>query len=169
MLPPRLGAAVPPFRFCPACAAPLPPPAGDAQPCASCGATWWRNSKPCVGAIVVRGGRVLLSRRAGEPRAGEWDLPGGFLGFGEEPKDALARELAEETGARLVRARLVGLAVGEYGEERTLNLLYACEIDGEPKAGSDSSELRWWPLDALPPLAFPHEERALRSLAPGKP
>lgn len=156
------------FRFCPACGAALSAPAdaGAPQPCRACGATWWRNSKPCVGAIVLRDGKVLLSQRAGPPKPGEWDLPGGFLDWGEEPLDGLARELAEETGLALRTALLLEPAVGTYGEERTLNLLYVCEADGEPRAADDSAALGWFPLDALPPLAWPHEARALAALDP---
>jgi len=50
---------------------------------------------------------VLLARRARAPYAGLWDLPGGFLEAGETPEAALGRELREELGARVRRARLV--------------------------------------------------------------
>lgn len=121
----------------------------------------WRASKPCVGAVVVRGGRVLLARRARDPAKGAWDLPGGFLEWGEEPEVGLARELHEETGRAAEVGALVLVAVGAYGEERTLNLVYRAELDGEPSAQDDVERVAWFPLDALPPLAFEHERRAV--------
>lgn len=132
------------------------------QVCEGCGRVHYRNSKPCVGAVIVRGGDVLLSRRAGPPFEGWWDLLGGFLEAGEHPVDGLRRELQEEAGLALANADLLGVWVGDYQGHPTLNLVYRCEVLGEPKAADDSAEVRWWPLDALPrQLAWPHEREAL--------
>jgi mutator protein MutT len=152
-------------RFCPACghATERVPLDGRTRArCPACRHVDWGNPKPAVGAILTRGGRVLLSRRARDPHRGMWDLPGGFLESGEHPEDAIRRELREETG---LDARVLGLAAvatGEYQGEATLNLVYRCEAEGEPRADDDSAELRWFAPDEVPrPLAFPHEEAAL--------
>ena len=50
-----------------------------------------------VGAVVVRGGRALIIKRAHEPRKGEWSLPGGLLELGESLQQAIRREIKEET------------------------------------------------------------------------
>ena len=67
--------------------------------CASCGLVVYANPAPAACALVEDDdGRILLTRRAWEPYAGMWDVPGGFLGEREHPLDALRRELLEETG-----------------------------------------------------------------------
>lgn len=135
--------------------------------CAKCGHVLYENSKPCVGAILVRGNAVLLSRRAREPHAGAWDLPGGFLEAGEHPEAGVVRELREEAGIDARVVRLAGIAMGRYehaGRQlHTLNLMYVVEAQGdaEPRAADDSAEMRFWPLDALPEMAFAHEHEAL--------
>lgn len=115
------------------------------------------NPAPAVGVAILRGNMLLLSRRAGPPKAGQWDLVGGFLEAEETPDQAALREVFEETGCRLVEARVEGVAAGDYGGMPTLNFLAVGRIDGEPKARDDSLELRWFPLDRVPPIAWPHE------------
>ncbi len=51
-----------------------------------------------VGAVIVRGGRVVLVKRAAEPRRGRWSIPGGLVETGESLRAAAAREAKEETG-----------------------------------------------------------------------
>src|SRR5207249_7666979 len=51
-----------------------------------------------VGAVVLRGDRVLLVRRGGQPSSGKWSLPGGMVELGETTVDAIRREVAEECG-----------------------------------------------------------------------
>lgn len=63
---------------------------------------------------------------------------------------------------------LVDVAVGDYGDERTLNLMYVARVEGEPRAMDDVAALAWHALDALPPLAFPHEARALARVRSGE-
>lgn len=155
-------------RFCPACGAALGSKVlhgTERQVCGRCGRVHYQNSKPAVGAIAVRQGKVLLSRRARPPHQDFWDLPGGFLEAGEEPLAGLRRELDEETGLKLLRAELHHIGIGDYAGQPTLNLMYVCDVEGEPVANDDSAELRWWSLDALPPnMAWPHEREALARL-----
>jgi ADP-ribose pyrophosphatase YjhB (NUDIX family) len=112
-------------------------------------------------------GRVLLARRAFEPDAGLWDIPGGFLEEGEEPLAGLRRELLEETGLSIEVGDFLGAFVDTYGEgpeaNAVLNLVWEARVSGgEPTAADDVAELRWFSRDALPP----DEELAFRWLAP---
>jgi len=132
--------------------------------CPACGWIDYGNPKPAVTAILLRGGKVLLSQRAREPHRGLWDLPGGFLELGETPEEGILRELREETGLAARVVRLVDVGVGTYQSYGTLNLVYHCEAEGEPVAMDDSMALRWCDPRALPEMAFPHEVAAIRRL-----
>ena len=149
--------------YCATCGGPLAPFDDHGVRRARCpaGHVAYENSKPCVGAVIRRGDRVLLSKRAQEPHAGSWDLPGGFLESGEHPEEGILREIREETGLRAEVVRLLGVGTGKYGEHDTLNLVYEVAVEGDAVAADDSMELRWFPLDALPAMAFEHERELL--------
>jgi 8-oxo-dGTP diphosphatase len=121
-----------------------------------CGLVHYASSQPTACAIVVDAtGRVLLARRAGEPFAGRWDLPGGFLEEGEHPLDALVREMKEETGLDVEPDQFVGIWVDRYGSGEdapaTLNLYWtASVVGGEAEAADDVAELRWFAGERLP-------------------
>lgn len=152
-------------RFCPSCGKPTRKlPGLHHRRCPSCGATDWVNPAPAIGIAVLRDGQLLLSRRAHAPKQGEWDLVGGFLEADETPEQGARREVLEETGCRLQATEVHDVAPGEYGGRPTLNFLATGRITGQPKAADDSLELRWWPLDGLPPLAWPHEAAFVRRL-----
>lgn len=131
--------------------------------CPACGEEHWRNARPCAGALVVRGGRVLLVRRAKEPWKGRWDIPGGFCEGDEHPEDAARREVAEETGLTIALEGLLGMWMDRYGAGdppvSTLNIYYRASIpDGAVPTAVDSeiTEIGWFPLDEPDPdLAFP--------------
>src|SRR5439155_20812974 len=94
------------WRFCPRCAGALVA-ADEGVVCAQCGEHFYANSIPGVQGILERDGRVLLARRANDPRRGHWDLPGGFVNETESPVDALLREFAEETGLEVEPVELM--------------------------------------------------------------
>jgi 8-oxo-dGTP diphosphatase len=161
--------------LCPRCGADLRHAEGRVE-CGSCGFVQYANPVPAVAALVVDDeGRLLLARRAHDPDVGLWDTPGGFLDEGEEPLDALRRELREEAGVEIAAGEFVGMHLDRYGgdDEATpvLNLVWEARIvSGELKPDDDVSELRWFPRDRLPPddeLAFRWLAKALRDWSKG--
>ncbi|MFJ5785496.1 NUDIX domain-containing protein [Streptomyces hydrogenans] len=108
--------------------------------------------------------RVLLIERAWPPFEGMWALPGGHVEKGETSQEAAVRELAEETGVHVPTRKLTRLGVwdgpGRDPRGRYVTVAYQATVpDGtEAVAGDDARTARWWPLDALPPLAFDHAE-----------
>jgi 8-oxo-dGTP diphosphatase len=116
---------------------------------------------PAVIAVVVQEGRALLVRRANPPDAGLWGFPGGKIEFGETVKDAAIRELREETGvhaaAQDVLTTLDVLVRDAGGDIRQHYILIAVQcrwIAGEPIAGDDALEARWFPVTDLKPNAL---------------
>lgn len=114
-------------------------------------------------AIVTREARprVLLIRRAKDPFAGSWALPGGFVDENEKLADAARRELVEETGVTAADLEQLYTA-GDPGRDPrgwTVSVAYLAQVDPNalrPVAADDAQEVGWWPLDELPPLAFDH-------------
>lgn len=114
-----------------------------------------------VGAVVWRGPRVLLIRRGKPPRAGQWSLPGGAQQLGETLREAISREVREETGLALADLRLlttVDLVEREPGGRvryhYTLVDFTAEAPDGEATAGDDAAAVAWFELDRLAELGL---------------
>ena len=117
-----------------------------------------------VGAIIIQDDRLLLVRRANPPLQGEWSLPGGLVETGETTREAVRREIFEETGLEIEPVQLVEvferiLRDGEGRIEYHFVLVdYLCSvISGEVRAGSDVSDVRWSRLDELESLAVAPE------------
>ncbi len=94
------------MKFCHHCASPvlLKVPAGDDKPrhiCQDCDTIFYQNPKNVVGTLPVFEDRVLLCKRAIEPRLGLWTLPAGFMENGESSLEGAIRETVEEAGARI--------------------------------------------------------------------
>ncbi|MGA9761531.1 MAG: NUDIX domain-containing protein [Gaiellaceae bacterium] len=151
------------WRFCPRCGAELAVEATRAA-CPECGSIYYANSAPAVGALCEDElGRLMLVRRAVEPRKGKWDTPGGFLEEGEAPLDGLRRELREETGLEIEPGKFFAALTDVYGDapeaQSILSLNWTVRLlGGEPTAADDISEIRWFAADELPrekEIAFP--------------
>jgi ADP-ribose pyrophosphatase YjhB (NUDIX family) len=154
------------WRFCPRCGAEGAPAANNFA-CGDCGHVVWANSVPAVQALVERDGKLLLARRAFEPRAGYWDVPGGFMEEGEGPLAALHRELREETGLELEQADFFGIwTEPDYDGRSVLSLTWRARLQpGEPVAADDVAAFGWFGPDELPAdeeLAFTHFPELLR-------
>ena len=122
-----------------------------------------------VVAFTPRGGKlnVLLIRRGVWPFEGHWAIPGGFVRMDEELDDAARRELSEETGvagAHYLEQLYTFGGIGRDPRTRVISVAYYALLpatdselpENQPKAGTDAKEAQWYPVDALPPLAFDH-------------
>lgn len=114
--------------------------------------------------VLLAAGHVLLIERGWEPFKNRWALPGGHVDKGETSLAASVRELEEETGITVPVADL--RQVGAYDAPdrdprgRYVSVAYTATLPAlvEPTAGDDATAARWWPLAALPDLAFDHAE-----------
>jgi ADP-ribose pyrophosphatase YjhB (NUDIX family) len=165
------------WRYCPRCAAALTHAPGRVS-CPECGFAGYANSAPTVTALVEDDeGRVLLGRRAIEPRLGRWDGLGGYLEEHEHPLDGLQRELLEETGLVVEPKRFLGVFMGWYDEgpdaNATLNLYWTARVvSGDLVAADDVAEVAWFTADGLPAgdeIAFPSLVEALAAWRAGSP
>ena len=119
-----------------------------------------------VGAVIVKGDQVLVVRRANPPLQGEWSLPGGLVETGETTKEAVVREILEETNLTIQPIELVEVfeRILRDAESRVqyhfVVVDYLCRIlSGELRPGTDVTEIRWARLEELPMLGITPETR----------
>jgi ADP-ribose pyrophosphatase YjhB (NUDIX family) len=157
-------------RFCPRCGAGL----DDKPPttCRACGYALFVNARPTASLVVHDGQRFLALRRAMEPQAGLWEVPGGFCDGWEEPAVAALREGREELGVQVTLGDFIGMYVGSYdyqGERLpVLDCFFLATLDNGAQVTLDpreSSAVAWFDLDRPPPLAFGTMERAVAEAA----
>ncbi len=147
------------------CGAPCRP-VGRAPVCDACGPRWkLARNAPCAEVLVVRDTAVLLVRRAMEPYAGRWELPGGFVERGEHPADAARREIVEELGVPVQLTGLLGFYLDEYLDEISQVATFVGTINGEPVPDpSEITEARWFTAGEFPAPGelFPGHDARLR-------
>lgn len=133
-------------------------PAGDSLPrhvCDTCGTVHYINPKLVVGAIAEWQDRILLCRRAIEPRMGFWTLPAGFMENGESTAEGAVRETLEEACARIAVGPLFTLINVPHISQ--VHLMYrASLLDLDFAAGEESLEVALFSEHEIPwdELAF---------------
>ena len=106
--------------------------------------------------------KVLLIERGDDPFKGCWAFPGGFMDMDETTEQCAFRELEEETGLKIGEVHQIGAysRVDRDPRGRTVTVAYLAIVDA-PMAvigQDDAAKAQWFPLSALPELAFDHEE-----------
>lgn len=130
--------------------------------CADCGFIAYENPKIVVGSVCHWGERILLCRRAIDPRLGYWTLPAGYLELNESTMAGAAREAWEEAQARIAIDGL--LAVYDIPRIGQVQLIYRARLTSpEIGAGPESLEVQLFAWDEIPwdDLAFPSVHWAL--------
>jgi len=141
-------------------------PLGDHQirrVCVQCGNIHYENPKVICGALALWEDKVLLCRRAIEPRYGLWTLPAGYMELFETMEQGAARETREEAEAEIHIEQLYCMYnIPRIGQIYVL--FKANLIDGTFGAGEESIECRLFDENEIPwtELAFPSVERTLR-------
>jgi len=143
------------MKFCSNCGAPveLRVPAGDNLPrhvCAACETIHYQNPKMVVGCIAEWEDRILLCRRAIDPRHGLWTLPAGFMENGETVAQAALRETLEEANARVELAAMYAVLsvphvsqVHIFYRGRLLDLAFAPGTESLEVALFAEAEIPW--------------------------
>ncbi len=149
------------MRFCHDCGSPteVTRPEGDTADrhvCTVCETIHYINPKIIVGAVCDWQDKVLLCRRAIEPRSGYWTVPAGFMEIGESTEEGAIRETWEEATARIKIVSLLGL----YNIVRLsqVQIFYRANmLSPEMSAGIETLELDLFSWDKIPwdDLAFP--------------
>ncbi len=129
--------------------------------CTTCGFVNYQNPRIVVGSVVRHQGKVLLCRRAIEPRRGFWTVPAGYLELNETPEDGARREAREEALAQLQLGEL--LAVYSVPHLSQVQLIWRAELMDPGAgvalfgAGEESLEVALFDWDKLPvdEIAFP--------------
>jgi ADP-ribose pyrophosphatase YjhB (NUDIX family) len=141
-------------------------PPGDNLPryvCDVCGSIHYQNPKIVAGCVAVWQERILLCRRAIEPRYGLWTLPAGFMENGETTHQAAARETLEEARAQVINLALYGLF--NLPHINQVYIMFRGELSAPGvSAGPESLEAALFTEEELPwrALAFPVVRETLR-------
>jgi ADP-ribose pyrophosphatase YjhB (NUDIX family) len=130
--------------------------------CVDCGFINYENPKIVVGSVVREGGKILLCRRAINPRKGYWTLPAGFMEQHETAMEGAMREAFEEANAKIAIDAL--LAVYSIPRLSQVQLIYRAHLAAPGiAAGPESEEVGFFAFEEIPwkDLAFPSVHWAL--------
>ena len=156
------------MKFCSLCGNPvsLGVPPGDNRPrysCADCGTIHYQNPNMVLGTIPVWEDRILLCKRAIEPRYGYWTLPAGFMENGETTAEGAERETLEEAGARIRIGELFSML--DVPQAQQVHVFFRADMLGpELDPGPESLEARLFHESEIPwsEIAFRTVEQTLR-------
>lgn len=170
------------LRFCPRCGTQYN--AADFHPaqcvfvCAACSFDFYQNPPPAAVAVLVHPERadcVLLLKRRTAPNIGRWCVPGGFVGYGERPASAAAREVREEVGLEATIGQLLHAGLVDYtyrGRQLcVLEIGYLAHLAGPVPAATlvtpEASEVAFLSVDEVlrtpEMLAFPEQASLMRA------
>lgn len=165
------------YRFCPHCGSKLTLQKEHGKPLLVCEKndfTFYQNPHAATAAIVRNDeGKIMLVKRAFDPAKGAWDVPGGFVDWGEQPEESIIREMREELGVVFAPNRTL-FAITDWYPFRGLNIsvlivYFDGIISGTPKPDDDVAGIGWFGLDELPEnLAFEHIQKARLLLRKGQ-
>lgn len=156
------------MKFCSNCAQPvtLGIPPGDHLPrfvCSSCGIIHYENPRIIAGCVIEHEGKILLCKRAIEPRHGYWTTPAGFMENGESVQQAAAREAMEEALADVRIGSL--LAIVNVLRAHQVHIMFRATLATSAFGiGPESLESRLYAEQEIPwpELAFLSVEFALQ-------
>lgn len=157
------------YKYCPKCTGLLSRTHGVNPQCEKCNFVLFLNVRAVVCGFAIKDGKVLLEKRAIEPELGKWSVIGGFIDFGEQPEQALIREVREEIACECKVGKLLGVLPANFYKFKdetfsTLPIAYEIEVIGTPKTSNEVSEVKWFSLNELPELAWGNQKDLLEKI-----
>lgn len=136
--------------------------------CPDCGRIDFRSPSVAV-AVVLRDeeGRILMVKRGPDSsRSGRWSIPAGYMDYGEEVREAGAREVLEETGLLVEVGAPIFVATNFHDPLKVSVCIWFSGrvVGGHLEPGSDAVEVGWFPLDDMPDLAFETDTDLFRQM-----
>jgi ADP-ribose pyrophosphatase YjhB (NUDIX family) len=122
--------------------------------------------------VITKGEKVLLVKRAIEPHHSTWNLPGGFVEYGEHPEETVVREIKEETGLKAVNPKLIEVfqSIDDPRAPGHLIFFYKVKVEGKTE-NTDNKEnqgINWFSLDKLPQIGWESHKYMLKKLRNGE-
>jgi NAD+ diphosphatase len=147
------------FRFCPSCGSDhIEVHQKSAIRCTQCGYVYFHNTASAVAAIIEINGKILLTIRAHEPKVGMYDLPGGFVGYGETIETACVREIREELGIVVRIDSFLGTFANRYEYKGvsyfTTDIFFICRPVDASATIKLNDEITSWALFASKDIPF---------------
>jgi len=156
------------MKFCSECGqrVELRVPEGDQRPrfvCSACGTVHYQNPRIVAGCVPEWQGRILLCRRAIEPRRGYWTTPAGFMEIGETLPQAAARETLEEAVAQVSIGSMLAVVDVVYAAQVHVNFRARLQ-QPEFAVGAESLEVGLYEEEQVPwdDIAFESTRFSLR-------
>ena len=158
------------FTYCPLCATPL----GERQindtwrlACPACSFIHYLEPKLVTVVVVQFGKKLLLGQRNIDPAKGQWSFFSGYMDRGEKVEEAAVREVKEETNLDVHLEELIGI-YSERGNPHVVIAYRASILNNDIRAltaqPDEVSELAFFALEEIPPLAFPTDQSILDDL-----
>ncbi len=136
--------------------------------CNHCGTYRYRNPMAAVAGIILNEkGKILLGRRSSDQTyPGTWCIPCGHIEWGEDIRDALVREMKEETGLLIVPRKVYNVHSNFHAAHAlSVGCWFLCEVlDGQLIAGDDVDKVGYFGYGEIPELAFPTDRYVLDEL-----
>ena len=138
--------------------------------CSSCEKIFYNNPKPTAAGLLMKNNKIILVKRKSEPYKGYWGMPGGFLKYGENPSEGLAREIKEELSVDIDSSKMVDIFNISYPVTETDNLslivfVYETNFNNsldKIKVNDDAEEWALFDKESIPDnIAFPEQKEYL--------
>ena len=150
------------FKYCPICGSShFEEQDEKSKRCNECGFEYYMNPSSANVALILNDKKELLVvRREKEPAKGTLDLPGGFADIGETSEQGVIREVKEETGLNVQKAKYLFSLPNKYRysdlDIPTLDMFYLCQVDdfSSLKAMDDALEVKWIAIKDIHPELF---------------
>jgi NAD+ diphosphatase len=155
------------WNYCPVCGIKMIKDGESRPTCPDGHFTKYPTPVAATFAFIRNNDEYLILKRARDPQKGAWDLPGGFLEYGENAIECLRREIEEETALKNVKEiEHIGTYPTPYGDiDKVLSLAYVFESDDRNVTLSEeNTEYRWVSIADMPDLALDDTQSAMEFL-----